>query len=143
MVEVSSPGAKGPRGPADRPLSPHMQVWRWHVTMTTSILHRATLISLYLGMLILTGFFVALAAGDTAFETYKAVLGSPIGLLLMFGFTVALAYHLLYTIRQTFWDSGQGFDIKTASLTGWLCIIGSVVLAVIVWGLAFGMGALG
>jgi succinate dehydrogenase / fumarate reductase cytochrome b subunit len=142
MVEVSSPGAKAPRGPADRPLSPHMQVWRWHVTMATSILHRASLISMYVGALILAGFFIALAAGPDAFEGYKGLLGSPIGMLVLFGLTVALTYHLLYTIRQTFWDSGIGFEVRTSDLTSWLCIIGSVVLALLAWALAFLMGAL-
>jgi len=132
----------GPRGAVDRPMSPHLQVWRWHITMATSILHRASVIALYVGALILAGLFVALASGPDAYAGYTDILGSPLGLLVLFGLTVALAYLALYIVRQTFWDFGVGFDLKTSNLTSWLMIFGAVIAAVAVWGLAFFAGAL-
>src|ERR1700761_1924555 len=92
-----------PRGPADRPMSPHLQVWRWHITMATSILHRATGIALYVGALILAGWAVALAMGPDAFATYRALLGNPLGQLVLFGLTVSLFYHLANGVRHLFW----------------------------------------
>lgn len=140
MAEIKS-GAGTPRGALDRPMSPHLQVWRWHVTMTSSILHRGAIIALYAGALILAGFFIALAAGEDCFAAYQMVLGSPLGLLVLFGLTVALIYLALGNLRHLFWDFGAGLDINTAGLTAWLAIIGSVVLAVLVWAAAFAMGA--
>ena len=69
----------------ERPMSPHLQVWRWHITMATSILHRATGVGLYVGILIATGWAMSLAAGPTAFDAYMALLGSPLGKLVLFG----------------------------------------------------------
>jgi succinate dehydrogenase / fumarate reductase cytochrome b subunit len=131
----------GPRGSADRPMSPHLQVWRWHVTMAASILHRGAIIACYVGALILTGFFVALASGEEAFATYKLVLGSPMGLLVMFGLTVAFVFLTLENVRRLFWDFGLGLDIKTAGATAWLVIVSSVVLALAIWAVALSMGA--
>jgi succinate dehydrogenase / fumarate reductase cytochrome b subunit len=130
------------RGPQDRPMSPHLQVWRWHVTMATSILHRGTGMALYVGVLILAGWVIALAAGADAFGDYRAFLGSPIGLLILFGLTVAFLYHLANGVRHLFWDSGKGFEPKTADMTGWAAIAFGVVAAVLIWIIALlGMGA--
>lgn len=131
-----------PRGPQDRPMSPHLQVWRWHVTMATSILHRATGMALYVGALILAGWAVALASGPDAFGVYRALLGSPLGLLVLFGLTVAFLYHLANGVRHLVWDSGKGFEPKTADMTGWAAIVFGLVAAVLIWIIAFlGMGA--
>ena len=130
------------RGPQDRPMSPHMQVWRWHVTMATSILHRATGMALYVGVLVVAGWVIALAAGADAFNQYGALLASPIGLLVLFGLTVAFLYHLANGVRHLFWDSGKGFEPKTADMTGWAVIVFGVVAAVLIWIIAFlNMGA--
>jgi succinate dehydrogenase / fumarate reductase cytochrome b subunit len=125
------------RGPANRPMSPHLQVWRWHVTMATSILHRATGIALYGGALIVAGWAMALATGPDAFDAYKGLLGSPIGLLVLFGLTVSLFYHLANGIRHLFWDTGRGLDPKTADMSGWAAIVFGVVAAVLIWIIAF------
>ena len=131
-----------PRGPQDRPLSPHLQVWRWHVTMATSILHRATGIALYAGALILAGWVVALAAGPEVFTAYHAVLASPLGLVVLFGLTVSFLYHLANGVRHLVWDVGKGFEPKTADMTGWAAIAFGFVAAVLIWIIAFlGMGA--
>ena len=131
-----------PRGPQDRPMSPHLQVWRWHVTMLTSILHRGTGIALYAGVLVLVGWVIALAAGPDAFDAYGALLGSLIGLPVLFGLTVAFLYHLANGVRHLFWDSGKGFEPKTADMTGWAAIAFGVVAAVLIWIIIFlNMGA--
>jgi succinate dehydrogenase / fumarate reductase cytochrome b subunit len=129
-------------GPAARPLSPHLQVWRWHVTMLCSILHRATGIALYVGALILAGWVLALASGPAAYEHYRVLLGSPLGKLVLFGLTVSVFYHLAAGIRHLVWDVGLGFNPKLADQTGAAAIAFGVVAAIVVWILAALMGAL-
>jgi succinate dehydrogenase / fumarate reductase cytochrome b subunit len=114
-------------------MSPHLQVWRWHVTMATSILHRASGIALYVGALVVAGWVMALASGPDAFNAYRALLGSPLGILVMFGLTVAFLYHLANGVRHLVWDSGKGFEPKTADMTGWAAIAFGVVAAVLIW----------
>ena len=125
-----------PRGPQDRPMSPHVQVWRWHVTMATSILHRATGMALYLGALLLAGWVVALAAGPDAFDGYRALLASPPGLLVLFLGTFALLYHLANGIRHLVWDTGRGLEPKTADMSGWAAIVFALVATVLIWVIA-------
>lgn len=126
--------AKGqPRGPQDRPMSPHLQVWRWHVTMAGSILHRATGVALYVGLLVLAGWVLALAGGADSYGAYMGLLGSPLGLLVLFGLTVAFLYHLANGVRHLFWDTGHGFEPKTADMTGWAVIVFALVASVLIW----------
>ena len=125
------------RGPANRPMSPHLSVWRWHVTMATSILHRATGVALYVGALVAAGWAIALAAGPEAFAEYRVLLASPLGQLVLFGLTVSIFYHLANGIRFLVFDSGKGFDPKTADMTGWAAIAFGVVAAVLIWLIAF------
>jgi succinate dehydrogenase / fumarate reductase cytochrome b subunit len=129
-------GAQG-RGPNDRPMSPHLQVWRWHVTMATSILHRGSGMALYVGVLVLAGWVASLAGGAETYGGYMTLLGSPLGLLVLFGLTVAFLYHLANGIRHLFWDSGKGFEPKTADMTGWAAIAFGIVAAVLIWIIAF------
>ena len=124
------------RGPQDRPMSPHVQVWRWHVTMFTSILHRATGVALYVGLLVVAGWIVALAAGPAAFAGYAALLACPLGLLVLFGLTFSFLYHLANGVRHLFWDTGKGFEPKTADMTGWATIAFGVVATVLIWAVA-------
>jgi succinate dehydrogenase / fumarate reductase, cytochrome b subunit len=132
----------GPRGSADRPVSPHLQVWRWHVTMTTSILHRATGMALYFGALILAGWAIALATSEGAYNDYMGLLGSPLGRFVMFGLTFSLTYHFANGIRHLIWDMGAGMDVKTANVSGWFTIVFGVVAAVGIWVAAYLMGVL-
>ena len=129
-------------GPAAQPLSPHLQVWRWHVTMLCSILHRATGIALYVGALILAGWVLSLASGPAAYEHYRLLLGSPLGKLVLFGLTVSVFYHLAAGVRHLFWDVGLGFNPKLADQTGAAAIAFGVVASIVVWILAALMGAL-
>ena len=127
---------KPPRGPADRPLSPHLSVWRWHITMLTSILHRATGMALYVGALIAAGWVAALAAGPRAFAAYGAALANPVGQLVMFGLLVSLFYHLGNGIRHLAWDTGRGLEPKTADMTGVAAMVFGVVAAAAIWVIA-------
>ncbi|WP_068874985.1 MULTISPECIES: succinate dehydrogenase, cytochrome b556 subunit [unclassified Phenylobacterium] len=131
-----------PRGPADRPMSPHLQVWRWHVTMLTSILHRVTGVGLYLGGLIAAAWAVSLAAGPEAYETFKAVLGSPLGKFVMFGMTLSAFYHLGNGIRHLVWDFGYGLDIKSANSSAWAVFGFTIAATLATWAIAFQIGAL-
>ena len=131
-----------PPGPAARPLSPHLQVWRWHITMLCSILHRATGLALYVGALILAGWAIALASGPDAYGAYKHLLGSPLGKLVLFGLTVSIFYHLASGVRHLVWDAGYGFEPKTADISSGICIGFGAAAALAVWAIAAGMGAL-
>ncbi len=122
-----------PRGPAERPTSPHMQIWRWHITMATSILHRATGVALYVGAFVVAGWAIALAFGPDAFAAYMALLASPLGMLVLFGLTVSLFYHLANGVRHLVWDAGKGFDPKLADMTGAAAMAFGVVAAVAIW----------
>lgn len=118
---------------AGRPLSPHLQIYRWYLTMALSILHRATGIALSLGLLLLTWWLVALAAGPETFGTIRAVMDNWFGGLVLFGFTAALAYHLCNGIRHLFWDAGYGFDPAVAKQTGIVVLAAAAILTVLVW----------
>ena len=121
----------------DRPLSPHLQVYRPQLTSVLSILHRMTGIVLAAGSLLLAWWLTALASGEDSFEIVQTFTGSWIGILLMLGWSWALFYHLCNGIRHLFWDVGKGFELETAYLTGWLVVGISALLTVAAWVLGF------
>ena len=116
-----------------RPLSPHLQIYRWQLTSVLSILHRATGVALAVGTLLLVYWLVAAAAGPDAFATAQAFIGSILGRLLLFGWTVALFYHLANGIRHLLWDAGRGFELRTAYASGWTVVVAAVALSLIAW----------
>lgn len=142
MSETGAGANARPRGPMERPTSPHLQVWRWHVTMACSILTRATGIALYAGALVLAGWAVSIASGPDAYAQYKALLGTIPGKVVLFGFTVSLFYHLAAGVRHLVWDSGFGFKPRTADMSGMMSIAFGLAAAVAVWVIAARMGAL-
>jgi len=113
-----------------RPLSPFVTIYRWPVTMATSFTHRVTGIGLAFGSAVLAWWLVSIASGPEAYNTFNMVAASWIGQIALFGFAWSLAYHLLNGIRHLAWDTGYGFNVKTADATGWLVIILSVLLAI-------------
>lgn len=123
-------------------MSPHLQVWRWHVTMATSILHRVTGCGLYLGGLIVAAWAISLAAGPEAYTTFKALLGSPLGKFVMFGMSLSLFYHLGNGIRHLVWDFGHGLDIKSANSSAWTVFGFTIAATLATWAIAFQIGAL-
>ena len=118
---------------ANRPLSPHLQIYRWPITMTMSIAHRVTGVGLYFGTVLLVWWLAAAAAGPRAFDFANAVLGSWFGLIVLFGFTWALIHHTLGGIRHFIWDFGVGLDKPARDNLALANIVGSVVLTVLVW----------
>ena len=116
-----------------RPLSPHIQVYRWQVQMVSSILHRATGIALSVGTLLVVCGLIELATGEDSFNEYKSLIGSPIGMLLLLGWSWALFYHLCNGIRHLIQDSGAGYTIPQFVRSSWLSAVCSVVLTVLTW----------
>ena len=117
----------------ERPLSPHLQVYRWEVQMVTSILHRATGVALVAGMLGMTWGLLALAGGPDGWAEFAACVGSPLGKLVLFGFSWALAFHLINGVRHLLQDAGYGLATEDFVRSSWVSIIGSVLLVVLVW----------
>jgi succinate dehydrogenase / fumarate reductase cytochrome b subunit len=119
----------------ERPLSPFMfPTWyRFQITSGLSILHRLTGIWLAVGSILLAWWLVAVAAGSQVFAATHAFLASPIGVLLLFLWSVAFFYHLCNGVRHLAWDAGYGFDIRTAHLSGYAVLAATVVLTVLAW----------
>jgi succinate dehydrogenase / fumarate reductase cytochrome b subunit len=117
----------------DLPLSPHLQIWRWTVTMAASIAHRATGMALYAGTAFLAWWLLAIAAGTDAYTTFQAAAGSILGLVVLFGFVWSLCFHMLNGLRHLAWDVGYGFAVPTAKATATLVFVLSLVIAVLVF----------
>jgi succinate dehydrogenase / fumarate reductase cytochrome b subunit len=119
----------------ERPLSPFMfPMWyRFQITSALSILHRLTGIALALGSILLAWWLVAVAAGGQVFAATHAFLASPIGVLLLFLWSVAFFYHLCNGIRHLAWDAGYGFELRTATASGYAVLAATVVLTVLAW----------
>ena len=124
----ASPGGRA------RPLSPHVQVWRWHVTMWASILHRVAGIGLYVGALILMAWTLSLAAGPGAYGAFAWLAGSIIGRLVLIGLTLCVFYHLANGVRHLSWDAGYGFRPRTADATAWLAFGFALIATLLLWG---------
>jgi len=128
--------------PRERPMSPHLSIWRWHITMATSILHRATGVALYVGGLIGAAWAISLAQGPETYGTFKHLLGSPLGKVVMAGLTLSFFYHLANGIRHLVWDVGKGFDIRTANATSIVVFAFAAAASIAVWAIAAMTGAL-
>ena len=116
-----------------RPLSPHLQVYRWQMTSVLSILHRGTGLFLVLGSVMIAFWVVALALGHNIFARYQAWLGSLLGKVLLAGWSFSLFYHWANGIRHLLWDAGWGYEIERVYLTGWIVVLLSVVLTGLLW----------
>ena len=130
--------AESPQKPQRlRPLSPFTTIYRWPVTMATSIAHRITGVGLAIGTVLLAWWLVAIASGPEAYRTFTDLAASWIGQIVLFGFAWSLAYHLMNGIRHLAWDTGYGFDVKTANSTSWIVIVLSLLLAIGAFALAY------
>jgi succinate dehydrogenase / fumarate reductase cytochrome b subunit len=112
-----------------RPLSPHLQIWRFTVTMAASITHRGTGMVLYGGSLLLSVWAYALAFNSSLFAMLAGFVNSPAGVIIVGGYVWSLCFHLLNGLRHLYWDSGRGLAPKTASKTAWAIYAGSLLLA--------------
>ncbi|CAN7639094.1 succinate dehydrogenase, cytochrome b556 subunit [Phenylobacterium sp. LjRoot225] len=123
-------------------MSPHLSVWRWHITMASSIANRATGVALYVGALIGAAWAVSLASGPEAYACFKGLLGSPLGLVVMFGLTLSFFYHLANGIRHLVWDAGYGFALKTANAASVFVFAFTAAATLAIWVIAAMTGAL-
>lgn len=121
----------------ERPLSPHLQVYRPQITSVLSILHRMTGVALAVGALVLAYWLTSAAYGPEAFARAQGLLGSWFGLLLLFSWTFCLFYHLCNGIRHLVWDAGIGLDLPTLRASGWAVVGASAVLTAALWISAF------
>ena len=117
----------------NRPLSPHLQVYRWQITMVMSIAHRATGVALALGSLLLVYWLVSLASGPEAYAAALEFLGSTPVMAVLVGASFAFFYHLCNGIRHLVWDTGRGFEISQLYASGYAAIIASIVLTAGFW----------
>lgn len=120
-----------------RPLSPHLQIYRWTWTMAMSVAHRATGAALYAGTLLLALWLVAAASGKASFETAQAIAGSGLGRLVLFGYSFALIHHMCGGLRHFIWDLGKGYDLAPRMNLAKATLFVSVPLTVLVWVLAY------
>ena len=119
--------------PNDRPLSPHLSIYRWPVTMVSSILHRATGIAMAAGFIVFAFWLADAAAGPDAYAAFTGVMGSTFGRVLLAGWSWAFFYHLANGIRHLVWDTGRGLEKEQASASAWFVIVASVLLSVVFW----------
>ena len=117
----------------NRPLSPHLQIYRPQITSVLSILHRISGVFMSLGILLLACWLAAAASGPESYEIAVALLGSVVGRLLLFGWTLAFFYHFLNGIRHLEWDTGRGFELPQVVRSGWLVVVLSVALTLLMW----------
>ncbi len=123
-----------------RPISPHLQIYRWQIQMVTSILHRATGVFLAFGALIVAAALMALMLGPNAWACFTDIAGAWYGQLFLFVWTWCFAYHLCNGIRHVVQDFAVGFSISTFVRSSWLSVIGSLLITALVWGYVL-MGA--
>lgn len=126
---MSEPSAKK----IERPLSPHLQVYKPQMTSVTSILHRATGVALTAGLVLFSWWLVSASIGAESYGTFVEFVNAPLGLLIMLGFTVSFYYHFANGIRHLFWDAGKGVTIKSAYAAGYFVLFFTLVMSVATW----------
>ena len=120
------------------PLSPHLQIYRWHISSLLSITHRISGVINLLALILIFFWLIALILGEVNYESFLLTINSFFGKFILIGFTWSMCFHILSGIRHLVWDLGYGFEIKTANISGIIVIISSLVLTIIFWLLAKG-----
>lgn len=120
----------------DRPLSPHLSIYRWPVTMATSIVHRATGVGMAIGFILFVFWLGDMAVGPDAYAAFMDVVDSTIGRVLLVGWSWAFFYHLANGIRHLVWDAGYGFEKNQANASAWIVIVLSVLATAGFWAVA-------
>ena len=121
------------------PLSPHLQVYRWHVSSLLSITHRISGIINLFALILIFIWLIFLSFGENNYELFLFIINSFIGKFILIGFSWSMSFHLLSGIRHLVWDLGYGFEIKTANLSGIAVIVLSLIMTIIFWVLAKGV----
>ena len=118
---------------SDRPLSPHLSIYRWPITMTLSILHRATGVAMSLGFVVLVVWLFDAASGEESYAIFVEAMGSTIGGLMLIGWSFAFFFHLSNGVRHLFWDTGRGFEMQQANASAWFVLVAATVLTAVFW----------
>lgn len=120
-----------------RPISPHLTIYRWPVTMMTSITHRITGVALSLGAVILAWWLVSVSNGPEGWDAFHAIMDTPLGILVLFGITWSLAYHLFAGLRHLAWDLGYGFEKRLAERNSILVFALSFLAAIVIFAVVY------
>ena len=123
---------------SNNPLSPHLQIYRWHISSLLSITHRISGVINLLALILIFFWLIALSLGESNYESFLLIINSFFGKFILIGFTWSMSFHLLSGIRHLFWDLGYGYEIKTANISGIIVIIFSLFLTILFW--LFGRG---
>jgi len=123
----------------ERPLSPHLQVYRPQITSILSILHRLTGVVLGGGTLLLASWLIAAAVGPEAYADVEWFISSWVGRLVLLSFTFCLFYHLCNGIRHLGWDIGWGFELPVLHATGWLVVVAAMGMTLVAWILGYAL----
>jgi len=115
------------------PLSPHLQIYRWHISSLLSIIHRISGVINLLALILIFFWLLSLSFGESNYELFLLIINSFFGKFILIGFTWSMSFHILSGIRHLAWDLGYGFEIKTANISGIIVIICSLVLTIIFW----------
>ena len=115
------------------PLSPHLQIYRWHISSLISITHRISGVINLLSLILIFYWLVVLSFGESNYESFLLIVNSFFGKFILVGFTWSMIFHLLSGIRHLVWDMGYGYEIKTANISGIIVIIFSLALTIIFW----------
>ena len=118
---------------SNNPLSPHLQIYRWHISSLLSITHRIAGVINLLALILIFFWLVVLSLGESNYELFLSIINSFFGKSILIGLTWSMSFHLLSGIRHLVWDLGYGFEIKTANISGTIVIITSLVGTVIFW----------
>ena len=121
------------------PLSPHLQIYRWHISSLLSITHRISGVINLLALVLIFFWLVVLSLGENNYELFLLIINSFFGKFILIGFTWSMTFHLLSGVRHLIWDLGYGYEIKTANLSGIIVIIGSLFLTIILWMIGRGL----
>ena len=121
------------------PLSPHLQIYRWHISSLLSITHRISGIVNLLALILIFFWMIALSLGENNYESFLLIINSFFGKFILIGFTWSMIFHLLSGARHLVWDLGYGFEIKIANISGIIVIIFSFILTVVFWLFARGL----
>ena len=126
--------------PIQRPISPHIQIYKWTLPFLMSGFHRATGFALYFGFVLVVWWLLAAASGANAYAKVHWFMGSIIGQLILFGYTWALIHHMFGGIRHFIWDTGHGFGAKEREFLVWLGLVGSIATTIILWVIGYQVG---
>jgi succinate dehydrogenase / fumarate reductase cytochrome b subunit len=117
----------------ERPLSPHLSIYRWPITMTFSILHRITGVAMSVGLIALAYWFVAIAAGGANYDQAVALMTSMLGRLCLIAWSFSFFLHLANGVRHLFWDVGRGLEIKQANASAWFVLAFTIAMTAVFW----------